>query len=43
MRHLAGIKGNFGITEFSYIGSATNMEAIPLTQLIVSTVKAFVE
>ncbi len=43
MRHLSGVKGYFAVTEFSYIGTATNQEAIPVPQLIFSTVKAFVE
>lgn len=43
MRHLKGVKGNFGVTEFSYVGAATNQEAKPVPQLIVSTVKGFVE
>ncbi|MGC1132716.1 MAG: hypothetical protein WA941_07830 [Nitrososphaeraceae archaeon] len=28
MRHLAGDKGNFGVTKFRYIGVAANQEAI---------------
>jgi signal transduction histidine kinase len=43
VRHLSGVKGNFGVTEFSYAGSATNQVARPLPQLIYTTVKSFVE
>ncbi|MDQ4073809.1 MAG: hypothetical protein M3162_05825, partial [Thermoproteota archaeon] len=43
VRHLAGVKGNFGVTEFCYVASATVQEASPLDEFIISTVKSFVE
>lgn len=43
VRHLAGIKGNFGVTELDYIASATNHEATPRDQVVYSTVRPFVQ
>ncbi|MDP8907008.1 MAG: hypothetical protein M3M88_05760, partial [Thermoproteota archaeon] len=43
LRHLDGIKGNFGVTEFSYVASAKQNAAEPVPQLILSTVKSFIE
>ncbi len=43
LRHLDEVKGSFGVTDTEYGGSATVDEAKPLTQLIISNVKAFVE
>lgn len=43
VRHLEGIKGNFGVSEHDYIGNATAQEAQPLPRLVYSTVRPFVE
>lgn len=44
LRHLNGIKGNFVIADGTdYAGVANTEEARPVTQLIVSNVRAFVE
>ena len=44
MRHLEGISGNFTIADGTdYAGVATTQEAQPITQLLVSNVRAFVE
>lgn len=43
LRHLGGVKGNFGVTEFSYVASAKQKAAEPVPQLILSTVKSFIE
>ena len=43
LRHLDGIKGNFGISEKAYSASATLREATLLQQVIYSNVKAILE
>jgi signal transduction histidine kinase len=44
MRHLDGIKGSFSIADGTdYAGVANTQEAQPITQLMVSNVRAFVE
>ena len=43
LRHLDGIKGNFGISEKAYMASATLREAALLQQVIYSNVKAILE
>jgi two-component system sensor histidine kinase VicK len=44
VRHMDGISGNFTIAdETDYAGVATTQEAQPITQLLVSNVRAFVE
>ena len=44
VRHLEGISGNFTIADGTdYAGVATTQEAQPITQLLVSNVRAFVE
>jgi signal transduction histidine kinase len=43
LRHLDGIKGNFGISEKAYTASATLREAALLQQVIYSNVKAILE
>ena len=43
LRHLDGIKGNFGISEKAYTASATLQEAAQLQQVIYSNVKAVLE
>jgi two-component system, OmpR family, sensor histidine kinase VicK len=43
LRHLDGIKGNFGISEKVYTASATLREAALLQQVIYSNVKAILE
>jgi two-component system, OmpR family, sensor histidine kinase VicK len=43
VRHLDDIKGNFGVTEYSYIGNAVANENNPLPEMVISTVKSFVE
>ena len=44
VRHLDGISGNFTIADGTdYAGVATTQEAQPITQLLVSNVRAFVE
>src|SRR5919109_3728829 len=43
LRHLDGIKGNFGISEKAYTASATLQEAALLQQVIYSNVKAILE
>jgi two-component system sensor histidine kinase VicK len=44
LRHLDGIKGSFAIADGTdYSGVANTQEAKPITQLIVSNVRAFVE
>jgi hypothetical protein len=43
VRHLSGVKGNFGVTEFSYVASAKQKAAEPVPQMILSTVKSFIE
>ena len=43
LRHLDGIKGNFGISEKAYTASATLQEAAQLQQVIYSNVKAILE
>ena len=43
IRHLDGIKGNFGVSESEYIAAATLEEAKPVPILMTSTVKAFRE
>lgn len=44
VRHLDGISGNFAIADGTdYAGVATTQEAQPITQLLVSNVRAFVQ
>lgn len=43
VRHLGGIKGNFGCSEFAYQGNPTVPEAEPVFQLIVSYSKTIVD
>jgi two-component system, OmpR family, sensor histidine kinase VicK len=43
LRHLDGIKGNFGISEKAYTASATLQEAAQLQQVIYSNVRAILE
>ena len=43
LRHLDGIKGNFGISEKAYTASATLQEATLLQQVVYSNVKAILE
>jgi two-component system sensor histidine kinase VicK len=44
LRHLDGIKGNFGVSDSAYIATATvNKEAQPVPELIYSTAKSVVE
>jgi hypothetical protein len=44
VRHLDGISGNFTIADGTdYAGVATTHEAQPITQLLVSNVRAFVQ
>ena len=43
LRHLDGIKGNFGISEKAYTASATLREAALLQQVIYSNVKSILE
>lgn len=43
LRHLPNVKGNFGVTESEYCGSATMVQSDSPNQLIHCTVKSFVE
>jgi two-component system sensor histidine kinase VicK len=43
VRHLDGVKGNFAVGESFYAGYAIGQEARPLTHVIYSTAKEFVE
>jgi signal transduction histidine kinase/sugar-specific transcriptional regulator TrmB len=43
LRHLDGVKGNFGISEKGYTASATMQEAAPLQQVIYSNVRAILD
>lgn len=43
LRHLPNVKGNFGVTESEYCGSATMVQSNSPNQLIHCTVKSFVE
>ena len=43
LRHLDGIKGNFGINEIEYIASPTMQQSQLLQQVIYSNVKAVLE
>ena len=43
IRHLDGVKGNFAVGESCYAGHAIAQEARPLTHVIFSTAKEFVE
>lgn len=43
LRHLDGIKGNFGVSESEYIAAATLYETKPIPILIISNVKAIWE
>ena len=43
LRHLPNVKGNFGVTDTEYCGSATMVQSNSPNQLIHSTVKSFVE
>jgi two-component system sensor histidine kinase VicK len=43
LRHLDGIKGNFGVSDTAYIATATLNKAQPVPELIYSTAKSVVE
>ncbi|MDQ5843248.1 MAG: ATP-binding protein [Thermoproteota archaeon] len=43
LRHLDGIKGNFGVSDTGYIATANVRKAEPVPELIYSTVKSVVE
>jgi two-component system, OmpR family, sensor histidine kinase VicK len=43
LRHLDGIKGNFGVSDTAYIATANVSKAEPVPELIYSTVKSVVE
>lgn len=43
LRHLDGIKGNFGVSDTAYIASATLNKAQPVAELIYSTAKSVIE
>jgi two-component system, OmpR family, sensor histidine kinase VicK len=43
LRHLDGVKGNFGISEKGYTASATMQEAAPLQQVIYSNVRSILD
>jgi signal transduction histidine kinase len=43
VRHLDGIKGNFGVSDSAYIATATVNKAQPVPELIYSTAKSVVE
>jgi two-component system, OmpR family, sensor histidine kinase VicK len=43
LRHLDGIKGNFGVSDTAYIATATVNKAQPVPELIYSTAKSVVE
>lgn len=43
LRHLDGIKGNFGVSDTAYIATATMNKAQPVPELIYSTAKSVVE
>lgn len=43
LRHVAGIKGNFGVTETEYITSAVLQREKPATQIIYSNAREVVE
>jgi two-component system sensor histidine kinase VicK len=43
VRHLDGVKGNFAVGESFYAGYAIGQEAKPLTHVVYSTAKEFVE
>jgi signal transduction histidine kinase len=43
VRHLDGIKGNFGVSDSEYIATATVNKAQPVPELIYSTAKSVVE
>jgi two-component system, OmpR family, sensor histidine kinase VicK len=43
LRHLEGVKGNFGVSESDYIATAIQQEARPIVRLIHSNAKAMIE
>jgi signal transduction histidine kinase len=43
LRHLDGIKGNFGVSDSTYIATATVNKAQPVPELIYSTAKSVIE
>jgi two-component system sensor histidine kinase VicK len=43
LRHIAGIKGNFGVTETEYIASAILQKEKPATQIIYSNAREVIE
>jgi signal transduction histidine kinase len=43
LRHLDGIKGNFGVSDTAYIATATLNKAQPVPELIYSTAKSVIE
>jgi hypothetical protein len=43
LRHLEGIKGNFGVSESDYIATAIQQEGRPIPQLIHSNARAMIE
>jgi two-component system, OmpR family, sensor histidine kinase VicK len=43
VRHLDGIKGNFGVSDSTYIATATVNKAQPVPELIYSTAKSVIE
>ena len=43
LRHLEGIKGNFGVSESDYIATAMQQEGRPIPQLIRSNARAMIE
>jgi signal transduction histidine kinase len=43
LRHLDGIKGNFGVSDTAYIATATLNKAQPVAELIYSTAKSVIE
>ncbi len=43
LRHLEGVKGNFGVSEFDYIATAIQQEGQPIPQLIHSNARMMIE
>src|SRR5215210_5465573 len=43
LRHLEGIKGNFGVSESNYIATAIQQEGRPISQLIHSNARVMIE
>jgi len=43
LRHLEGVKGNFGVSESDYIATAIQQEGRPISQLIHSNARAMIE